>query len=66
MSGTAEDYVRVGRNTVEGWFSETDAWMFLAVDATQRDQPGDLLEVGVFMGRPPSFWAIWPDRMSEC
>ncbi|MFL6205534.1 MAG: class I SAM-dependent methyltransferase [Acidimicrobiales bacterium] len=51
MSEPAEDYVRVGRLTVGGWFDETDGWMFRAVDQLQRDEHGDLVEVGVYLGR---------------
>jgi len=51
VSEAAEEYVRAGRLTVEGWFDETDAWMFRAVDQLQQDEHGDLVEVGVYLGR---------------
>src|SRR5262249_6671961 len=48
-----DDYVAHMHDEVPGWFTEVDASLFRAVDAAQRGAGvrGDLLEVGVFLGK---------------
>jgi hypothetical protein len=51
LSIERDRYVRSGRKSIGGWFSVTDAWMFVASDDAQRDESGDLLEIGAYLGR---------------
>jgi hypothetical protein len=45
-------YILEGRTSVPGWFALTDAVLFDAVDAAQRDAgiTGDILEIGCYQG----------------
>jgi hypothetical protein len=50
---TLDEYVAQMHDVVPGWFTDTDAHLFRAVDAAQRAAAiaGDLLEIGVFLGK---------------
>lgn len=47
-----QEYIHSGRNSVAGWFTEKDAMLFDAIDASQRERgiTGDLLEIGCYQG----------------
>jgi glycosyltransferase involved in cell wall biosynthesis len=48
-----DEYIEQMDEAVPGWFTDTDAALFRAVDAAHRSEGvfGDLLEVGVFEGK---------------
>lgn len=46
---TAVEYITLHRPDIEGWFEETDAWLFLAL-AGEADG-GDLIEIGSYLGK---------------
>jgi hypothetical protein len=50
---SVDDYVARMHDLVPGWFTELDASLFRAVDVAQRagGVAGDVLEVGVFLGK---------------
>ena len=47
-----QEYIHSGRNGVAGWFTEKDAMLWDAIDASQRERgiSGDLLEIGCYQG----------------
>lgn len=47
-----QDYIVEGRTTVPGWFRESDALLFHALDVAQRRAgvAGDILEIGCYQG----------------
>jgi predicted O-methyltransferase YrrM len=49
----AIEYCRTGIRSVPGWFADDDAFLFVLVDAAQRQVGvcGDLLEVGAYLGQ---------------
>jgi hypothetical protein len=46
-----EEYIHGGAGTVDGWLFPIDAWMFVAAGHATRDEPGDLLEIGCYLGK---------------
>jgi hypothetical protein len=65
------EYIDAGRAGVPGWFNRTDARLFDAIDAAQRDAgvTGDLLEIGCYQGASTillGYMRRAPERLIVC
>lgn len=64
-------YIRTGISRIPGWFSRTDAQLFVLIDRIQQQHGimGDLLEIGVYLGKSAALLGYLPrgaERLVVC